>query len=78
MEKKSNVTGVLVCLLVFLFVAVLMTINVDTGAENCLRGNVSACAYFEAREEVEKIQQQLDVAKENLATAKQQYQTSQK
>jgi len=76
MERKPRV-GIFYAVIVVLVIVVLILAIAPSAsnqaAEDCLRGNNSACVYFQAQEEVGRAQQELDAAKEVLATARAEY-----
>lgn len=78
-KKKSGANWFYVIIAVVLVGVIVLAITPSLGsnaAEDCLRGNQSACVYFQAQEEVDRIQQELDAAKEILATARAEYNNS--
>ncbi len=79
-NKKSsvNLIYVLVLIAIAAALAVALAPSGSEAAEDCLRGNQSACAYFQAQEEVNRIQQELQSAKEVQITAQAEYQNSKK
>lgn len=79
MEKKKGVNWSLIIIVILVLAVIVLAIIPPIGskaAEDCLRGNNSACVYFEAQEEVGRIEQELRVAKEALATARAEYNQS--
>jgi hypothetical protein len=80
-KRKSGVNWWYIVIALLLVAVIVLAIIPSLGsniAEECLRGNNYACAYFEAQEEVNRAKQQLEAAKEILATAKADYQNSKK
>jgi len=81
MENKKSSVNLIYVLVLIAIAAALAVALVPSGseaAEDCLRGNQSACAYFQAQEEVNRIQQELQSAKEVQITAQAEYQNSKK
>jgi hypothetical protein len=58
-KKKSGVNWLFIFIIGVLVVAVVILAILPSlgskAAEDCLRGDQSACAYFQAQEEVERI-----------------------
>ena len=77
-KSSVNLIYVLVLIAIAAALAVALVPSGSEAAEDCLRGNQSACAYFQAQEEVNRIQQELQSAKEVQITAQAEYQNSKK
>lgn len=79
MEKRKSGVNWWYIVIALLVVAVIVLAIIPSGstvAENCLRGNQYACAYFEAQENVDRAQEELQLAREIMATARAEYKNS--
>jgi hypothetical protein len=76
MEKKSGTVFIIIVIVLVIAGLILAIMPSDRAAEECLRGNNSACVYFQAQERVDKAKQELQAARAVLATAKAEYQES--
>jgi len=76
--KKALWIGFVVIVIAVLYAGflALQENNNNKVAAECLRGNQTACAYFQAQENVTAVEIMLQEAKTNLATAREAYKAS--